>query len=154
MLTIQRDTREQRGLDFAVCKGKVGVVIDKKLDFGDYGCLVDGKLFPVVFERKSKADLWGTMTKGYKRYKAEFNRAIEAQFIFILAIECKALELRHGFSYKVRGKRIPSKFTPKAMIKKLQTLKRKYGLKIWFCNGRADMARRIVEYYERALKGE
>jgi hypothetical protein len=100
------------------------------------------------------ADLWGTMTKGYKRYKAEFNRAVDAKFIFILAIECKAIKLRHGFSYTVRGRKVPSKYTPTAMIKKLQTLKSKYGLKILFCRNRIDMARKIVEYYRKATGGD
>ncbi len=115
-----------------------------KLDYGDYALEVDGVKVPIYFERKEIGDLFGTMGKGHKRFKAEMARAEADKSKLILVIEASFSDVLGGYSY--------SKIPGTAMIKKLATLYVKYGLEIHFFNGRTEMRRYIEEIFESILR--
>lgn len=76
---IMVDTREQRPLNFD-CN-----VIKSKLDFGDYTSR--SHYSSVYIERKSLADLCGTLSKGYERVQKEFQRAKEFDSSIVICVE-------------------------------------------------------------------
>lgn len=107
------------------------------LQVGDYRALfTDGTPSKVVFERKSLADLWGTMTRGHQRFKREMEKAEELGVELVLIVECQVGQIRAGFDR--------SEFSGDSMLKKLGTLWHKYGLQTVFCEGRRDMAEYIL----------
>ena len=134
------DTREQRCLDFSSFPGVTGVR-HIKLDFGDYAVEFEGKLAgmkaPIVWERKSMGDLWGTMTSGYPRFRREMERAKEAKTKLVLAVEADYADVLNGFDR--------SEFTGDSMVQKLATLWAKYDLDCWYAGSRKLMARMIYE---------
>ena len=95
-----------------------------------------GKLIPLIFERKSLGDLFGTMTQGYKRFKEEMKRAKSKGYQLILIIEGNMGTIKLGTPY--------SKFSGEAMLKKLAMLRVRYDLEYHFFNDRIEM-RRFVE---------
>jgi hypothetical protein len=79
-LKIFYDSREQRPLHFNCPSEKM------KLSAGDYTC--DTPFFCDVFvERKSLADLAGTLGKGRERFEEEIIRAKELDFYLVIVIE-------------------------------------------------------------------
>ena len=110
------------------------------LSVGDYGCEYEnGWAPPFYFERKSIGDLYGTMTGGYKRFKAEMERAVEAKVKLVLIVEETLGEVGDGWKH--------SEFSGDSMIQKLFTLRVRYGLETVFCDGRREMVRYIKEFY-------
>lgn len=143
MLLIVRDTREQLPLSFDHCSG-VERIEDLCLPFGDYAGQVGAdkdslKHLPIVFERKSINDLWGTMTSGYDRFKREMERAKEAKHKLVILIEGNYSDILRGSDH--------SHFSGEAMVKKLSTLYVKYDLEWWPCENRRQMAQRIVDTF-------
>jgi len=144
IITIIQDTREQTPLEFT---HKDVRVLVEKLDYGDYGCRCDdGSLFPVVFERKSLGDLFGTLGKGYKRFKKEYNGAIINGVRLVLAIECPLLKVLNGYKW--------SKRKPDSLVKQVFTLQSKHGLEARFFWNREEMAEYITWFFLDAVKGE
>lgn len=84
---IAIDTREQLPYKFEgfdSCR--------RKLDAGDYGLVLpDDSLAPVAFERKSHADLWGSMGAGRARFERCVQRLAELDHAGIL-VECTLAE--------------------------------------------------------------
>lgn len=80
---IAIDTREQlpykfEGFDTTWCK----------LDAGDYGLVLpDDGLASVAFERKSHADLWGSMGSGRARFERCVKRLAKLDYAAII-VEC------------------------------------------------------------------
>jgi len=143
VLVIIRDTREQDcengRLDFSGIE-EVDKVEDMGLAYGDYTAIINEKSVPIIWERKSKSDLWGTLfSDEYQRFKRELARAKEANVKLILTIEGTYTDIWAGFEY--------SKFDGQAMMKKLATLYVKYDLEYVFNESRRVMARRIVDCY-------
>lgn len=135
------DTREQRPLDFKCGESEVFNWITKRgVPFGDYWAEFGGKEIPFCFERKALGDLFGTMTHGYSRFKAELERARDNNFTIELLVE-EPLET-------VRGGYLHSKYGGDSMLKKLAMLRVRYGLVTHFFNGRAEMARYISEIFD------
>lgn len=130
------DTREQTPLPF-----KKTVV--KKLDFGDYGCEVNGELLPVVFERKNPADLLSTITSGHDRFKREMIRANEAGFKFIMLIECSYTD----FTEKKFAGAYHHKLRPDIFIKILHTMIIRYNLEFVFCKDRSEACHYVRNYF-------
>ena len=65
-MTIIIDNREQKPLEFSVPTKRGTLAV------GDYRAeFSDGSVSQVVFERKSINDLYGTLSKGYSRFKRE-----------------------------------------------------------------------------------
>lgn len=79
--TISIDSREQKPLAFNIDSK------DQKLAFGDYGFLEEKFFNNVFYERKSIQDLWGTMSKGYERFKKEVERAKLTNASIIVIVE-------------------------------------------------------------------
>ena len=132
------DSREQKCLDFKGIEG-VDKIEEMGLSFGDYNAIVHDKVVPIVIERKSIGDLFGTMTQGYARFKREMERAKEANFKLILAVEGTYSEVWEGYKH--------SQFEGPSMVKKLAMMQVRYDLETWYCESRRVMARRIVDLY-------
>jgi ERCC4-type nuclease len=143
MLLILCDSREQAPLDFSTYQevDKVEVV---GLPFGDYTAVLDGSPVPVCFERKSIADLWGTMTSGYERFRKEMLKAKECGHKLILITEGTYSDVANGFDR--------SKFSGDSMLKKLHTLYVKYDLEWFPCDSRKAMAHHIVSTFSAILR--
>lgn len=134
-MVIVQDTREQKPLNFDGIEG-VEKVEKMALSFGDYTAIVHGRPAPILFERKSLADLWGTMVGDYPRFKKEMQRASESNMKLILIVEANYTDVWNGFER--------SEFSGESMHKKLHTLFVKYDLPTWFCESRQVMARQIA----------
>ena len=128
-MKIIRDTREQKdcGWNFRASSNCDGMEI-KKLDTGDYS--ISGFENLVMVERKTIADLWGTLTVGKERFMKEMERAknIPARF---LIIEGNIGDIDKGFRY--------SKVSPEYIHGFLISLQVKYGIHVIFA-GRTDQA--------------
>ncbi len=128
------DSREQRPLVFG-CD-----FIVKKLHVGDYGAAFkEGHLHEVVWERKSIADLFGTLTFGYDRFRKEITRAEKAKIRLIIAIEGTKEKVLLGYKHSSRD--------PVSIIKQLETIEKKYGVKAVFFASRISMQNYIADYY-------
>src|SRR3990167_5970470 len=137
---IIQDTREQAPLKFKKDSVLTDVVTET-LSVGDYAVrYTNGLSCPIVFERKSLPDLYGTMTGGYPRFKKELMRAKQAGIELVLIIEGSLTEVQAGVKY--------SKWDGDSMIKKLFTLLVRYGLYPVFCSDRLEMASFIKAFYE------
>ena len=156
------DSREIKPLSFKSLpktKNSSGLKITtsvEKLEVGDYGLrLGDGTIAPIIFERKSKADLWGTLCKGYERFKREITRAKDDNIKLILITECGYKDVRDGYRFRVKGGKMRiSKKSGKATTQQIHTLHIKYGLQPVFCNTRTEMASYIRDYFIAYLKNE
>jgi len=138
--TIVVDTREQKPL----WKGEK--IVRKKLEVGDYS--IKGYEKEVAIERKSLPDLFGTLGGGHKRFKAELGKAIKYKYFAIVIDGSYSSAYNKDFegSYhsKMRGYVITSI---------LFTLHMKYGINIFFSNGRIESKRIIKElFYAYAKK--
>ena len=130
------DTREQRPLEF---DNRVSTV-KEKLDVGDYGARFrDGHVPPYFFERKSIGDLFGTMGKGYTRFKKEMKRVRDNNLQLFIIIEGTEFKVLKGTKY--------SKMQPGAVMKKLFTLWIRYNIIPIFCNNRQHMSEYITQFY-------
>jgi len=148
MFDIYYDTREQKPLKFN--KDYIDNVYIDTFPFGDYGAKYQGKHVPVIFERKSKADLWGTLGSGAKehdRFKRELERAQQESCNLILIIECSISDILTGHSYVKKSKKIHCKFSGLAMVRKLYTMMFNYNLQFVCCKDREEMAEYISEFY-------
>lgn len=137
-MVIISDTREQNELDFSGIEGVEKVEV-MGLAYGDYTALVHSKPVPIVFERKGFSDLWGTMTKGHDRFKAEMERAKKDNVKLILIIEGTYSDVWNGFER--------SAFSGQAMLKKLAMMYTRYDLEYVFCESRRVMSRRICDTF-------
>lgn len=136
------DSREQKCLEFR--KDVFDEVIVEGLPFGDYWNFWrfdDGteKTIPICFERKGLGDLFGTMGKGYERFKKEMERAKEAKFHLILIIEGSIRDVNRGYEH--------SSIKGESMLKKLAMLRVRYDLEVLFFEDRKSMARWIEEVF-------
>lgn len=135
------DVQEKHPLDFVETDGVE--IVKQSLPVGDYQA--EGQ--EVVVERKSVADLFSSFSGNYE---AERNKIIRAQtrgLKYILAIEASATDIRKGHTYWKNGQEHEAAKPGISQIKQLMTISRKYGVEVWFCEGRKDMAFRIMEYF-------
>lgn len=139
-MVILIDTREQEPLEFEV-GGLISEVRSVGLPFGDYRAeYLDGSKSDVVFERKSIADLYGTMTAGHRRFMKEVKRAKDAGTRLVIAVEGTIDEVAEGYEY--------SEFKGESMLKMLGTLMFKHGIPTMFNPSRADMVRMMTWVFE------
>jgi ERCC4-type nuclease len=136
-LNIVIDTREQRPYSF---KGYGCTCIRKTLKTGDYS--LHGLEGEIVIERKSTADLYGSLSTGRKRFEEEFRRL---QFINypVLLIESSLLNLLNPFTF--------SKMKPAAVIASITSWSIKYGVFLYFaCNRETSemMVYKILSMYQ------
>ena len=142
-LLINIDTREQLPLDFSSHK-----IIDEQvvatLPYGDYCCEYNGKLLPVVFDRKSLGDLFGTLGKGHKRFMREVDRAKKDNTLLIIIVEKNLSTIRKGYRY--------SKMSGSAIMRQLFTLQHKHSVPFVCCKNREEMEMYIAEYFYSYVK--
>lgn len=138
-MDILIDSREQAPLKF---KSKhLDSVIVQKLDYGDYRVVFKDNFSPkVAFERKSISDLFGTLGKGYKRFKREIIRSQEDKALLIIIIEGTLSDILKGIDYsKQDGNRV---------AKQLFTIMVRYHVPFVCCANRKEMSRYIIEFFE------
>ncbi len=137
-IKILIDTREQLPLEF---KHKfVSSVSTGKLNVGDYAAeFINGYRPPVVFERKSLGDLYGTLSAGYERFKCEIERAKEAGTQIIIIVEGSLTRVGQGIGYSNR--------TPASIIYQIFTLLAKHGIWTIFCSNRDEASEYITQFY-------
>lgn len=133
-MTILVDSREKRPLIFC-CDYK-----KQCLPVADYGAsFKEGHFHNVVWERKSIGDLFGTLTFGYDRFRRMICKSQEHNLEVIIAIEGTKEKVLKGYSHSARD--------PESIIKQLETIEKKYGVKSVFFTSRASMANYIVDFY-------
>ena len=138
-LVLIIDSREQAPLIFR--EGVFEKSIVRALPVGDYGCEVNGKLIPIIGERKSLQDLFSTLgSKNYERFRREIHKAKELNIKLVLLIEGTMREVAVGYER--------STFDGNSMLKKLAMLYVKYDLEYHFCSDRREMSRRIEDTFE------
>jgi len=134
---ILQDTREQIPLQFYHPEILVKV---KKLNYGDYTIkFLDGSYSNTVFERKTIADVFGTLTKGHERFKRELKRARTDNVKLIIIIEGSLEKVFKGIRY--------SKIQGLAIVKILFSLWMKYGVIPVFTKNRKEVSAYIILYY-------
>ena len=137
-MKILVDTREQVPLEFD--HPYITSVERATLSVGDYMVrFEDGYSPPICFERKSIADLFGTMGKGYKRFKREMMRAQEQEVKLIVIVEGCLSKVVRGYEH--------STIEGVSLVMKLFTLRWRYGLETVFCRDRDDMSLYVTEAF-------
>ena len=120
--TIAIDTREQRPYTFAgIRDNSRSVSVARKvttLHSGDYsivGCETE-----IAIERKSKADLFGTLGKGRERFERELQRLNGGEYKFaLILVECEWSEV---FEYPPAR----SKLSPKVVFRTVNAWEQRY----------------------------
>lgn len=131
---VVRDSREKKGHGWyfrasANCDG----MDVRKVETGDY--TIEGYEHLIMIERKSKQDLWQTLTSGRPRFMREMDRAkkIPARYI---VIEASLGDIQRGSRFsKVRGDFI---------IASLISLEQKYGVHVIFASKKKGVAQKYV----------
>jgi len=123
--TIVVDTREQLPYDFANC-------IKKSLASGDYS--IEGLEQKIAIERKTKQDIYQSVSKERKRFKKEAERLQEYQYAAIV-IECTLSDLLEPPPF--------SEVSPRVVINTLISWSIKHKLHIFFASSR-EHARGLV----------
>ena len=123
------DTREQKPL----WDPKHLEVKAQKLDEGDY--TTEDLHNKAHIERKSGADLYGSIIQGHKRFTAELTRAIEKNITIAVFVECpEEMFYRKTFAGGYRLK------APSRVLRKIiPTMKEKYNIEFVWCEDRNDM---------------
>lgn len=137
-MTILVDSREQLPLIFT--HEYVTETIIMPLPCGDYSCQYkQGWQCPVVFERKTISDLFGTLGKDYERFKREIEKAKELGIQMIIIIEGTLGEVLWGTPHSMRD--------GISVVRQLFTLWIKYNILPVFCKNRSEMAEYITHYF-------
>lgn len=130
------DTREQKPLTFTGHK-----TFRRKLEEGDYNTT---ELEPyLTLERKSLADLYGSITSDHQRFKREILRSRDKGKKMYIFIE-GTLEDFYYFKWATRKYTI----TPQTLRKIINTMKERYDLTFVECTSRKQMSRLIVQTLE------
>ena len=128
-IKIVTDSREQQKL--------WDNTIVKKLDVGDYS--LEGFEDKIALERKSGIDLFGSLGKGHKRFRAELERAKSYEYFAIIVEESYTDILRKTFKNAHY-----SRMKGYVIIDIMHTLNVKYDIPIFFCNGK-DEAKKVIK---------
>lgn len=123
------DSREQKPLDFG-CE-----TISCKLDYGDYTTRSHYK--KIFIERKSLADLCGTLSQGYDRVKREFDRCKELGGYIVVCVESPISLL---MSFKSLPHTKAMKATPEFIAHRVREICQQYPcVQFLFLKNRDDM---------------
>ena len=113
---------------------------------GDYSCRFDdGHIPPVVFERKSINDLYGTLSAGYTRFKDEIGRSEKLSIRLIIIVEGSLRRILAGCNKSQR--------TPISIVYQLFTIRIRYNIETVFTNNREEMSQYIYHTF-RALEND
>jgi len=157
-LRVTEDTRETKPISFGRYKFALETV-RKKLNAGDYACDL---IFPInrnkeelvirskiIYERKSKNDLWSTFGSTGERletFKNEVNRSIADGNTLIVIVECEPNDIIKGHFYTKEGVGLVKALVQgPSMMRKLETIRNKYNLCFVYKHGRLNMQRYMYE---------
>jgi DNA excision repair protein ERCC-4 len=144
MATIIIDSREKNPLVFR----KFGEIEGTKvgyLNVGDYS--LEGYENKIAIERKEIGDLFGTLGRGHKRFRAELERAKPFEFFAIVIESPFNLVLEKSWSNAQF-----SKMKGYVVAQILCTLIVKYGIHVFFCNNRNEASSLIRNLFKAYLK--
>jgi DNA excision repair protein ERCC-4 len=145
------DTREQAAYSFAslkadICDGGGPLVITSRrgtLRSGDYS--LRGYERRVAVERKSLADLYGTLGKGRDRFERELRRLAGFQFAAVV-VEAELSEILSSPPPR-------SKLSPKSVYRSILAWQQRYpAVHWWFVPGRAMGETTTFRILERFFK--
>lgn len=125
------DTREQLPL---FLRG----VERRKLHVGDYTTELLENIFHI--ERKSGADLYGSLTRGHVRFRNMLIRAERCGITVELFVECSRKDF---ISKKFPGGSRCLGFPGEGLNRMLNTMEAKYGVKITWANTRSRCVRNV-----------
>ena len=149
-MVIYIDKQEKQELDFSGYSDLI-VTSPKALKYGDYKAEFQpsGYSPPFVFERKSHADLYGTLTNRTRigRFKREIGRAKKDGVTLILIVEAPVRKIKRGYYYQKNGERVKGKVGGQQIMNTVSTLFTKYGLIPIFCENRDEMVWWIVTIF-------
>ncbi len=107
---------------------------------GDYMVeFSDGFIPPISIERKSLGDLFGTLSKGYKRFRKEILRAKENNIQLIILIECSMTKVLKGIEESYRS--------GDEILQQLFTIAVRHKIPFHCCNNREESSRWITEKF-------
>lgn len=133
-MKIVRDSREQDGFTFA---GYDCEVVTDGLPTGDYSIL--HLEHQIAIERKSLADLMGSLTSGRDRFTRELERG-RGMAAFAVAVEADWSDLAEG--------RYRSRMTPAAAVASVLSLSLRTRTPFYFCGSR-DQAEAVTYHLLR-----
>jgi ERCC4-type nuclease len=134
--TIAIDTREQHPFDFAGHRTERAT-----LRTGDYSILGMEKL--VCVERKSKVDLFGSVTRGRERFERELGRMKRMPRACIV-VECSMDEVRKGID--------TSKVQPLQVINTAIAWAGRYRIPWFFLHDRAEAEQVTLDFLRFAWR--
>lgn len=140
--TLIEDTREQTPLDFSRFEPFVRVERGT-LESGDYS--IRGHEGEFAIERKSLADLIGTITQGHERFERELQRLESFRYAAVV-VEASEISLRSG-QYR-------SMLPPKSAIGMIRAFEVRYKIPFHFAGSRNMAAQLIYElayYFKREM---
>lgn len=131
-MNIIVDTREQRPL-------WTNKTISYKLLVGDYSTMLLRSTFCI--ERKSLEDLYGTITKGHRRFRNELIRAEVNEIKLVLFIEGtkKDFVTKNFYGGNLR------KLSGETLGKIITTIELKYKIEVHWCGTRSRMKKMITD---------
>lgn len=131
------DTREQKPMwDPEVFNVKL-----QKMNEGDY--TTEDLIGIAHIERKSPADLYGSIIQGHERFKRELQRAVEKNIKLAVFVECP--EEMFFLKRFPRGHKLQ---TPTSTLRKIVgTMKIKYNIEFVWCEDRDDMADKMLIWF-------
>jgi len=137
------DSREQLPLQFR--PEVFDEVVVQGMPFGDYWLQVGEKEVPLVMERKSLGDCYGTLfSSNYERFKRELERAKAVDCHMMFLIEGSIEDVWKGYKH--------SSVSGDTMLKKLAMMRVRYDLEVHFFNTRREMARFIEEIFSAVVR--
>jgi len=132
------DSREKKPL--TLTHEYIDDIVISKLDVGDYRAEYNnGKQSRIIIERKSVADLFGTLTKGYTRFRKEIERSREASLSLVICVEGSYDKVKSGYKH--------SKRNGSEVNDQLRTIWAKYNVPYHYFNNRKDMAQYVVDTF-------
>ncbi len=150
--TIIVDTREQLPFDFTSVKSPAVpfTVARRTLETGDYSVeapLTATKSDMIVIERKSLADLYGSVGVDRDRFEREFRRLSEYGYA-ALVIEATWEQIADPNRYLKH----PTLMQPKSVVATLVAWSQRYGVHVFTCPGRVfaeKLTYRLLERWAR-----
>jgi hypothetical protein len=128
------DTREQKPFKF-----NDKIVIDSKLEYGDYSVHPNNKL---AVERKSLVDLFGTLSGGRERFEKEIQRAKKMNGYIVVVVEST---LNNMMYQKQKFSKASGDFIAHNMR---QILRNYDNIQFVFCDGREDARNKTLHILE------
>ena len=140
-MKIIQDSREQIPYAFNAPRYAGTVVEVGTLSVGDYS--LHGLEDRIAIERKSLADLCGTLTSGRERFRRECERGRGLEY-FGLVIEASMDDVRRH-NYR-------SAMTPQSLLQTLAAWSVRYGLHVHWCGSREGSEYLTHSLLEKFLK--